>query len=117
VYELPGMRLVLSAGGLPDGAALLAMPVAGQSDGVGGDGDGGGFSEVTVTELRLESFPPRAVAGGPPAPDTAGAAPHLLATLSDGTLVAYRAYLPLQVLLCLSTLQIGLLDAGLPQMA
>lgn len=93
------MRLVLSVDGIPDGVAVLAMPVAGQSDGRGDD-DNGSFSEVSVSELRLESFPKRF--GGSPAeqgPDGANAAPHLVAALSDGTLAVYRAFLPLQVLI------------------
>ncbi len=94
VYELPEMRLVLSAGGLLDGAPLLGMPVAGRgADDCDGDG---GFPEVSACELRLEAFPPHGTRANAEA-DAAGAAPHLLATLSDGALLVYRAYLPLQV--------------------
>lgn len=99
IYELPQMRLVLSVDGLPDGVAVLAMPVAGQSNDDPGDDDNGSFTEVSVSELRLESFPKHfggsSVQQGP---DGASAAPHLVAALSDGTLVVYRAFLPLQVI-------------------
>ena len=122
VYQLPAMRLVFSSGGLAEGQPVLG-PAAAAADGAAADGSGHGPSlpdvaPAAVAELRLEGFPepapPSASAaagsqangsggngqGGGGSPEAAGAAPHLLARLEDGTLVAYRAFSPHQVRQC-----------------
>jgi hypothetical protein len=89
------MQLILSANGLPAKAALLAMPSVTKGCGDGGepDGEGAEFSDVSVRELLLEH---RGVIPGS-CEDRVGAAPHLMATLSDDTVVEYRAFSPPQV--------------------
>jgi hypothetical protein len=97
------MQLILSANGLPAKAALLAMPSVTKGCGDGGepDGEGAEFSDVSVRELLLECLLPpeqehRGVIPGS-CEDRVGAAPHLMATLSDDTVVEYRAFSPPQV--------------------
>ncbi len=80
MYCLPAMDLVFSHGSpaegprtLEDGAGPAAEPDA-------------GLEQPAVVEMRLESFPAPGGSGFPPAER-----PHLLAILSDGSLLLYRA--------------------------
>ena len=91
------MRLVLSAEGMPYGALQLAMPSAAGEAAPSAACDEP--PDMMVAELLMESFPAvRCEPGGSRGnTDAAGAAPHLVAVLSDGTLLMYRAFLPPQV--------------------
>lgn len=98
IYCLPDMRLVLSASGLPGKAPLLAMPSAGSGGGEE-ESEDDGFPDVSVKELLVETFSAHThdsgtMGGGS---DGASSAPHLVATLSDDSVVVYRAFLPPQV--------------------
>ena len=80
MYRLPAMDLVFSHSSpaegprtLEDGAGPAAEPDA-------------GLEQPAVVEMRLESFAVPGGSGFPPAER-----PHLLAILSDGTVLLYRA--------------------------
>lgn len=80
---LPSMALVFRCHNLAEGAALL------HDVGVdGAEGQAGG-PLPDVVQLRLESFGPPA--SGPAAGISAAERPHLVALLSDGTMLLYKA--------------------------
>lgn len=98
IYCLPDMRLILSASGLPGKAPLLAMPSPGSGGGQEATEDDG-FPDVSVRELLVETFSAHTHASGSTGSgsDGASSAPHLVATLSDDSVVVYRAFNPPQV--------------------
>ena len=80
MYRLPAMELAFSHGGLAEGPRTLD-----DRAGVAAEPDAG-LEQPAVVEMRLESFAAPGGAGFPPAER-----PHLLALLSDGSMLLYRA--------------------------
>ena len=93
---------MFSSGGLAEGLPILSPTAAAAAD----DDQPPASDEqpAAVAELRLEAFPEAGSRGsggsgsssGSGGPEAVGAAPHLLARLKDGTLLAYRAFAPNQ---------------------
>ncbi len=80
MYCLPAMDLVFSHGSPAEGPRTLE-----NSAGPAAEPDAG-LEQPAVVEMRLESFPAPGGSGFPPAER-----PHLLAILSDGSMLLYRA--------------------------
>ena len=104
------MRLVFSSDGLAEGLPILSPAAASAADD-NNEPPASDGQPAAVTELRLEAFPEAGSSSGGSGvvsrsnsdgggstggPEAVGAAPHLLARLEDGTLLAYRAFAPSQ---------------------
>lgn len=123
MYQLPAMRLIFNCAGLAEGLPVLGSAAGADAAAAAAAADPApDVQPPAVAELRLEAFPEispssggstggaggsgcvgsgalddRIGAAGAAELGAVGAAPHLLARLEDGTLLAYRAFAPQQV--------------------
>ena len=90
---------MFSSGGLAEGLPILNPAAAAAADGED-EPPPSHEQPAAVSELRLEAFLEAGSGGGSGGSgsglEAVGAAPHLLARLEDGTLLAYRAFAPNQ---------------------